>query len=102
MGNTLGICVTTKDCWHHLIGIARAARTAGKQLDLFLTGEGVHLTQEPNFSDLIDLAHVAVCEVSYIANGYKGQEIAGLGDKDFMTQAKNAEMVEECDRYMVL
>lgn len=102
MEETLGICVTTRNCMSHLIGIARAARIAGKKLELFLTGEGVHLTQEKDFSELVDLACVAVCEVSYIANGYKGQELHGLGDKDFMTQAKNAEMAEECDRYMVL
>jgi len=45
---------------------------------------------------------VAVCEVSYIANGYKGKEVPGLADKDFATQARNAEMVEECDRYLIL
>jgi len=50
----------------------------------------------------LEFAEVAICEVSYISYGYKGIEIPGLGDKDFMTQARNAEMVEECDRYIVL
>lgn len=102
MSRSLGICVTTQNCLNHLLGIAKAARRAEKQLEIFLTGEGVHLTQDRNFSVLIDLARVSVCDVSYRANGYKGQEIPGLVDKDFVTQAKNAEMVEECERYLVL
>jgi hypothetical protein len=43
-----------------------------------------------------------VCEVSYIDRGYQGKELPGLVDKDFVTQARNAEMVEECDRYVML
>jgi hypothetical protein len=46
--------------------------------------------------------HVSVCEVSYVANGYKGKVVPGLRDKDFVTQGRNAEMVEECQRYVVL
>jgi len=34
--------------------------------------------------------------------GILPQKFAGLTDKDFVTQAANAEMVEEFDRYLIL
>jgi hypothetical protein len=37
-----------------------------------------------------------------MACGLTGKESSGLRDKDFVTQGRNAEMVEECDRYVVL
>jgi predicted peroxiredoxin len=86
----------------HVLGIAAAAHNAGHAVEIFFTGDGVHLTQDPCFSDLMRFARVAVCEVSYIANGYRNKEIHGLSDKDFATQARNAEMVSECDRYLII
>ena len=102
MSEKLGISVATRDHMTHLLGLAKAARTAGKETEVFLTGEGVHLTQDPRFSELLDVARVGVCETSYHAYGYKGKEVPGLVDRDFVTQGLNAEMVEECDRYLVL
>jgi hypothetical protein len=102
MGKTLGVCVASRDQMRHVLGLAAAAFKAGKHVEIFFTGDGVHLTQDPRFGDLVKLARVAVCEVSFIANGYKGKEPLGLGDKDFVTQARNAEMVAECDRYVIL
>jgi predicted peroxiredoxin len=98
----LGICVTTHRHMDHLIGITKAAKASGKSVDIFFTADGVHLTQHPRFSELLVADRVSVCEVSYIAFGYQGKAVAGLNDKDFVTQARNAEMVEECDRYIVL
>jgi hypothetical protein len=86
----------------HLLGLARAASRVGTDTEVFLTGEGVHLTQDTRFPELLDVARVGVCEVSYHAYGYKGVEVPGLVYKDFVTQGRNAEMVEECDRYLVL
>jgi len=104
MSETLGICVATKKSMAHVVGLAKAARAAGKEVKVFFTGEGVHLTQDPRFAELLELGvgKVMVCEVSYIANGYKGKPLPGLRDKDFVTQGRNAEMVEECRRYVVL
>lgn len=99
---TLGICVATRNQIGHVIGLAKAAQAAGKKVEIFFTGEGVQLTQDPRFSELIGTGKLAVCEVSYIANGFKGREVKGLGFKDFVTQARNAEMVEHCERYVVL
>ena len=99
---TLGICVATKSQIAHVIGLAKAAKAAGKTVELFFTGEGVHLTHDPRFGELLGTGKIGVCEVSYIANGFKGKEVKGLGFKDFVTQARNAEMLEKCERYVVL
>jgi predicted peroxiredoxin len=99
---TLGICVATRNQIDHVIGLARAAKAAGKTVEIFFTGEGVYLTHDPRFGELVGTGKLAVCEVSYIANGFKGQEVKGLGFKDFVTQGRNAEMVEHCERYVVL
>jgi len=102
LAQTLGICVATKNALDHVFGLATAARAAGKEVQVFLTGEGVLLTQMPRFSELLETASVKVCEVSYMSNGLQGVETPGLAYKDFVTQGRNAEMVEECDRYLVL
>ncbi len=108
----LGICVATKSRMEHVIGLARAARKAGKEVEIFFTGEGVLLTKDPRFKELLDVAktgssrphgQVTCCEVSYMAQGLTaGKATSGLLDKEFVTQGRNAEMVGECDRYVVL
>ena len=104
MSDPLGICVATRNSMQHVVGLAKAARAAGKEVKVFFTGEGVHATQDPRFAELLELGvgKVAVCEVSYIANGFKGKPLPGMRDKDFVTQGRNAEMVEDCGRYVVL
>ncbi|HEY6221079.1 MAG TPA: peroxiredoxin [Candidatus Eisenbacteria bacterium] len=99
---TLGICVATRSQLAHVVGLAKAAKAAGKTVEIFFTGEGVCLTKDPRFSELVGTGRLSVCEVSYIANGFKGQEVPGLGFKDFVTQGRNAEMLEKCERYVVL
>ncbi len=112
MTQTLGICVATKGRMEHVLGLTRAARAAGKEVRVFFTGEGTLLTKDPRFPELLEVARagssrphgqVTVCEVSYMACGLTaGKATSGLRDKDFVTQGQNAEMVEECDRYVVL
>ena len=112
MTGTLGICVATRNRMEHVVGLARAARKAGKEVQIFFTGEGVHLTKDPRFPELLDVARsgssrphgqVTVCEVSYMGQGLTaGKATSGLRDKDFVTQGRNAEMVQECERYVVL
>jgi predicted peroxiredoxin len=103
MKKKLGICVATKNNMPHVIGLATAAGKAGIHTEIFLTGDGVHKTQDSRFSELLKAAgKLSVCEVSYLAFGYKKDSIHGLNDKDFATQIRNADMVEKCDRYLVL
>jgi len=99
---TLGICVATNRNMAHVIGLTKAAKAAGKAVKVFFTGEGVLLTQDPRIAELTGIAKVMLCEVSYHAAGLKGKEVPGLGFKDYATQGKNAEMVDECERYVIL
>jgi predicted peroxiredoxin len=100
MADTLGILVTSDRHYVHVVGITEAAAKAGKEVTIFFTGEGVKLSQEPDFGRLPAVAKVDLCEVSFQANGLEG-DVQGLNFKNFATQAKNAEMIEDSDRYLV-
>ena len=52
--------------------------------------------------ELIGAARVSVCDASYRAAGLDGEDVTGMTDKDFVTQWRNAEMVERCNRYLIL
>ncbi len=93
--------VATKDSLDHLLGMVAAAERQGVELNIFLTGEGVLLTQDPRFEQLAGRAKMALCEVSFRAHELKG-DVPGMGFKDFATQAKHAEMLEDCPRYLML
>jgi hypothetical protein len=98
----LGICVTTRGSVRHVLGLASASARAGHSAEVFLTGEGVHLSRDCRFHELVALARVSVCDASYRAAGLDDRDVTGLSDKDFVTQWRNAEMVERCDRYLIL
>jgi hypothetical protein len=71
-------------------------------LNVFLTGAGVHLLRDERFPALLEAAdRLAVCEVSARQCGIRPAHVVGLCDKDFVTQAHNAELAESCDRYLV-
>jgi hypothetical protein len=100
---TLGICVTTPAHAPHLLGLAAAAGRAGFRIDVFVTGDGVELLRCRGLERLPEQGHrVGVCEVSARQRGLPPGTVPWLRDKDFVTQARNAELVERCDRYLVL
>lgn len=101
MAKTLGILVNTDKHFTYVHSLAKAANEKGIESQIFFTGPGVLLTQKSDFEQLVGLAKLSVCEVSFRANGLSG-DVPGVGFKDFVTQAANAEMVVECDRYIVL
>lgn len=99
---SLGICVSTRESTRHVLGLANAAARAGVSTEVFLTGDGVHLIRDRRFEEVVAAARVSVCDASYRAAGLDAEEAAVLTDKDFVTQWRNAEMVEHCDRYLIL
>lgn len=101
MAGKLGLLVSSDEHWDHLIGICRAAHTAGTQVEVFLTNEGVRLTQLDEFAELEGLCHVRVCNIGFEKRGLK-KPVPLVADDDFGTQMRNAMMLEECDRYVVL
>ena len=97
----LGIFVSTQKHLDWVIELTKAAKAKGKKVVVFFSGLSVHLTQKPEFAQLVGEAErITVCDVSFRAYGLHGKEVPGVGFKDFVTQARNAEMVEECARYL--
>jgi hypothetical protein len=100
MADKLGILVSTNKHLDYVIKLTAAAHEKGKDVQIFFTGQGVLLTQDPDWEQLVGKAKLAICDVSFRANGLSG-DVPGLGFKDFATQARNADMIAECDRYVV-
>ena len=97
----LGIMATTRDSLDHLLGLVAAAEKRGVKVEVFLSGEGVLLSQDPRFAQLAGRARLGLCEVSFRAQGLAG-DVPGMGFKDFATQARHAALVEDCPHYLVL
>jgi len=100
MADKLGILVSSDKHLDKVIALTTAAHDKGKNVQIFFTGVGVLLTQKPEFEKLVGKAKLSICDVSFRANGLEG-DVPGIGFKDFATQARNAEMISECDRYVV-
>jgi predicted peroxiredoxin len=100
MADKLGILVSSNKHLDYVIALTNAAHEKGKSVEIFFTGKGVLLTQKPEFEQLVGKAKLSVCDVSFRANGLSG-DVPGVGFKDFATQARNAEMIESSDRYVV-
>jgi len=100
---TLGILVSSDKHLAYVVNLARAAHEKGKKIHIFFTGAGVALTLHPEFERLVGLADISICDVSVRSFGLHGREdeVPGVGFKDFVTQAKNAEMVQTMERYIV-
>jgi predicted peroxiredoxin len=101
MSATLGIMVNTDRHFDYIYALAKAAKNKGITTRIFFTGQGVLLTQGKEFERLVGLARLSVCDVSFRAH-HLGGDVPGVGFKDFATQAVNAEMVAQCDRYIVM
>jgi len=100
MAEKLGILVSTNKHLDCVIKLTAAAHGKGIDVQIFFTGQGVLLTQDPDWEQLLGKAKLAICDVSFRANDLSG-DVPGLGFKDFATQARNADMIAECDRYVV-
>ena len=97
---TLGILVTTERHMDYVLSLTDAALARKKKVEIFFTGKAVLLTQHPDFKKLVGKARLSVCDVSFRASELSGP-VKGVVSDDFVTQAKNAEMIEKCDRYVV-
>jgi len=104
MADTLGILVSSDKHLDHVVELVKAAHAKGKETQVFFTGSAVFLTLEPAFAELVGKAKLWVCDVSFRTNGLHGREddVPGVGYKDFVTQGRNAEMLAEVDRYIVM
>ncbi len=102
MAEKLGLFVSSNKNLRHVIEITKAAEAAGKEVLIFFSHKGVLLTQEPEFKELIGHGRKSLCNVGYEANGLQGKPAPGIAEKDFGTQSRHGEMIDEVDRYLVL
>ena len=100
MAEKLGVLVSSDKHLDYVINLTDAAHDKGKEIEIFFTGKGVLLTQSPEFNKLVGKAKMSLCDVSFRALGLEG-DVPGFGFKDFATQAKNAEIIKNSDRYVV-
>ncbi|MBN1832912.1 MAG: hypothetical protein JW896_12470 [Deltaproteobacteria bacterium] len=96
----LGILVSSEKHLDKIINLCEAAKEKGVVVTIFFTHRGTLLTQEPRFSELKGKARISICRAAFENHGLKSP-IERMDGKDFGTQARNAEMIEECDRYLV-
>jgi peroxiredoxin family protein len=101
MAKTLGIYVTSDEHMDKLINVCKAAKRKGVETKVFFTHTGARLAKHPRLSELDGLAHLMVCNVGFEANNLE-RPVPEIDDKDFATQARHGEMIEECDRYLSL
>ena len=102
---TLGILVASNKHIDHVIGVARAAKKAGKALVIFFTYDGVLMTQDPKYEELVDIGpeEMSLCNVRWEELGLKGRPIpAGMDEKGLATQLRHVALIDSCDRYIVL
>ncbi len=100
MAEKLGILVSSDKHLDYIIHLTDAAVKKKKTVEIFFTGQGVLLTQCPDFQKLVGKAKMSLCDNSFRALGLEG-DVPGMGFKDFATQAKNAEIIKNSDRYVV-
>ena len=100
MAKSLGVFVSSQKHLDKIIKLCHAARKKEVAVTVFFSHKGTLLTQDPRFGELEGMAKLSLCNVGFESNGLK-PPVIGVGDKDYATQARNGEMIEECDRYIV-
>ncbi len=100
MSGSLGILVTSDKHLDKVIELSKAAKMKEVEVFIFFTHLGTLLTQDPRFAELQDLGRLAVCNVGFESNGLE-KPVIGVDEKDFATQALHAELIDDCDRYVV-
>ena len=100
MAKSLGILASSDKHLDKIIKLCKAAKVKGVTVTIFFTHLGVLLTQDPRFQELVGLAKMSLCNVGFEGHGLK-PPVPGIGEKNYATQARNGEMIEECDRYVV-
>ena len=100
MAKSLGVFVSSDKHLDKVIRLTKAARKKDVEVTIFFSHLGTLLTQDPRFGELEGMAKMALCNVGFESHGLK-PPVPGIGEKDYATQARNGELIEECDRYAV-
>ena len=101
MAKHLGVLVSSDRHLDKLLELLQAARKKDVEVTIFFTHMGTLLTQDPRFAELKGLGKMSLCNVGFESHGLK-PPVPGIGEKDYATQARHGELIEDCDRYVVL
>ncbi len=99
MAKSLGIFVSSDKHLDKIISLCQAAKSKDIEVTIFFSHLGTLLTQDPRFGELEGLAKMSLCNVGFESHNLK-PPVAGISEKDYATQARNGEMIEDCDRYL--
>jgi hypothetical protein len=101
MAKKLGVFVSSDQHLDKLIKLCQAARNKGDvEVTIFFSHLGTKLTQDQRFGELEGMANMSLCNVGFESHGFK-PPVQGIAEGDFATQARNGELIEEGDRYIV-
>jgi len=100
MARTLGLFVSSDQHLDKIISLCQAAREKDVAVTIFFSHRGTLLTQDPRFGELEGLATMSLCNVGFESHGLK-PPVPGIAEKDYATQARNGELIDDCDRYVV-
>jgi hypothetical protein len=100
MSRSLGVFVSSDKHLDKIIKLCEAAKKRDVQVTIFFSHLGTLLTQDPRFGELDGMAKMSICNVGFESHGLK-PPVKGISDKDYATQARHGELIEEYDRYVV-
>ena len=101
MAKKLGVFVRSNEHLDKVIKLCQAARKKEDvEVTIFFTHLGTLLTQDPRFGELEGLARMSLCNVGFESHNLK-PPVVGIGEKDYGTQARHGDLIEENDRYVV-
>ena len=100
MPRKLGVLVSSDKHLNKIIKLCEAAQKKDVEVSIFFSHVGTLLTQDPRFRELEGKAKISLCNVGFESHGLK-PPVVGIAEKDYATQARNGEMIEDCDRYVV-
>ena len=100
MSRSLGVFVSSDKHLDKIIRLCEAAKKKDVEVTIFFSHLGTLLTQDPRFGELDGMAKMSICNVGFESHGLK-PPVKGISDKDYATQARHGELIEEYDRYVV-
>ena len=100
MSGSLGVFVSSDKYLDKIIKLCEAAKKKDVQVTIFFSHLGTLLTQDQRFGELDGMAKMSICNVGFESHGLK-PPVKGISDKDYATQARHGELIEEYDRYVV-
>ncbi len=100
MARKLGVFVSSDRHLDKIIQLCEAAQEKDVDVTIFFSHLGTLLSQDTRFTELEGKAKMSLCNVGFDSHGLK-PPVPGIGEKDYATQSRNGEMIEDCDRYVV-